>query len=208
MSLHLKKSSLQMFLKLLPFFLQDYTAQEAEKIKSLSKISNKQLVMQVTKVIKLQLVADNDIFRLLDSQSRICNWLYNHLIEQGNAYKQQFIETQNPQYSKTVYTKFGLRNLIPELKKEHPFLKTVHSSPLKNTALRLTDAIQAHQKTKKGKRKGQAGWPRFRSWNRRWFSLQYDEPKKGFKITKDRLKLSFGADVNKKRLSATFRLKE
>jgi len=164
--------------------------------------------MQFTKVIKLQLLAEKELFCLLDSQSKICNWLYNHLVELGNSHKLQFIQTGDSEHAKTVYTKYGLRDLIPDLKKEHLFLKTIHSSPLKNAALRLTDAIQAHQKTKKGKRKGQAGWPHFRSWSKRWFSLQYDEPKKGFKVTKESLKLSFGVDENKKRLSATFRIKE
>jgi len=65
----------------------------------------------------------------------------------------------------------------------YQLLKVVHSSPLKNTALRLSDAIQTHQKSKKGKRKGkEVGWPKFRSWKQKWFSLFYDEPEKGFKI--------------------------
>ena len=164
--------------------------------------------MQLTKVIKLLLVTDSDSECLLDSQSRICNWVYNILLERANTSKQQFKETSNPEHSHTVYTKYGLRDLIPELKKEHLFLKTVHSSPLKNVALRLTDAIQAHQKTKKGKRKGQAGWPRFRAWTSNWFSLLYDEPKKGFKVTNNSLKLSFGRDKDKKKLSVSLELKD
>lgn len=31
------------------------------------------------------------------------------------------------------------------------------------------------------------GWPRFRSWQAGWFSLLYDEPKKGFKVDQDQL---------------------
>src|SRR5437868_2271880 len=120
--------------------------------------------MEFTKGIKLQLVADDSVYCLLDSQSRICNWLYNHLVEKANYFKQQFKETRKSEHAQIVYTKYGLRDLIPELKKEQLFLKTVHSSPLKNTALRLTDAIQAHQKGKKGKRKKESGWPRFRAW--------------------------------------------
>jgi len=165
-------------------------------------------MIQPTKVVKLLLVTDKDSECLLDSQSRICNWLYNVLLEKANASKQQFKETSNAEHCLVVYTKYGLRNLVPELKKEHLFLKSVHSSPLKNTALRLTDSIQAHQKTKKGKRKGEAGWPRFRSWNTNWFSLLYEEPQKGFKVTNNTLKISFGQDKNKKKLSVTLKLKE
>lgn len=126
----------------------------------------------------------------LDGQSRICNWLYNHLLERGQQLKREFI-SGNPEASKILYTERGLRNQLPKIKGENPFLKVVHSSPLKNTALRLSEAIQVHQKSKKGKRRGKKmGWPKFRSWKRKWFSLFYDEPNKGFKIEGETLILS------------------
>jgi len=161
-----------------------------------------------TKAIKLELEAEADAFEIIDSQSRICNWLYNHLLEHAQNLKNEGIQTGNFTQASVIYTKRGLRNLIPSLKKEKHFLKTVHSSPLKNAALRLSDAIQAHQKSKKGKRKGSAGWPKYRSWKSKWFSLFYDEPKKGFKVNGGELKLSLGINENKQRLSVTFRLKE
>jgi len=162
------------------------------------------------KVVKLQIEAcEEKGFFILDGQSRICNWLYNHLLDYANGIKDQAFETKNLKLIETIYAKRGLRNLIPGLKNEHPFLKTVHSSPLKNAALRLSSAIQDRQKGKKGKRKGKIpGWPKFRSWQANWFSLFYDEPKKGFKVTNDILQLSLGADAKKKRLFAKFRLKE
>ncbi len=163
-----------------------------------------------SKVVKLQLEAceDNGFF-MLDGQSRICNWLYNHLLEYVNSIKATALETNNLKLIRTIYSKRGLRNHIPNLKKEHYFLKSVHSSPLKNAALRLSSSIQDRQKSKKGKRRGKiTGWPKFRSWQRSWFSLQYDEPNKGFKVTGDILHLSFGTDEKKKRLSAKFRLQD
>jgi putative transposase len=94
-----------------------------------------------------------------------------------------------------------LRNLVPGIKESHSFLKSVHSSPLKNTALRLTASIQTYQKSKKGKREGKkCGWPSFRSWQQRWFSLLYDEPNKGFKIIGDKLHLSLGQNQDMERL--------
>src|SRR4029077_7413195 len=101
---------------------------------------------ELNKIIKLQMTADVEVFRSLDGQSRICNWLYNHLVEKANSLKQQFIQSGDQECARTLYTERGLRNLIPSLKEEHPFLKSVHSSPLKNTALRLSQSIQAHQK--------------------------------------------------------------
>jgi putative transposase len=164
--------------------------------------------MQAIKVIKLQLEADELLFRSLDGQSRICNWLYNHLLEKGNALKSKFIETGNFEFAKLVYTERGLRDMIPSLKKTHLFLKSVYSAFLKEAALRLSGAIQAHQKSKKGKRKGSAGWPRFRSWNAGWFSLFYDEPNKGYKVSGNTLTLSLGMGEERKRRSLSFQLKE
>ena len=120
---------------------------------------------EAIKTIKLQMVAEVETFRSLDGQSKICNWLYNHLLEKANILKQQFISTGDPESAKTLYTERGLRNQLPSIKQELTFLKSVHSSPLKNTALRLSQAIQSHQKSKKGKRAGkQVGWHKFRSW--------------------------------------------
>lgn len=152
---------------------------------------------QNVKVVKLQLAASPETFRSLDGQSKICNWLYNRLLEKANALKVYFKETSSPETVKILYTERGLRNLLPSLKEELPFLKSVHSSPLKNTALRLSQAIRTHQKSRKGQRKGeQVGWPGFRSWQADWFSLFYDEPAKGFKVNQNRLDVSLGAKVS------------
>lgn len=163
----------------------------------------------LNKVIKLELESPcNSPFQIIDGQSRICNWLYNHLLEHADGLKKEACQTGDFQQAKIIYSKRGLRNQIPALKGKNPFLKTVHSSPLKNAALRLSDAIQAHQKSKKGLRKGVAGWPKYRSWKMDWFSLYYDEPQKGFKVNGNALTLSLGVDEHQKRLSVTFQLKE
>ena len=75
-----------------------------------------------------------DASAVLDDQSRVCNWLYNHLLEQANALREQFVETQDPEVGKRLYSKTGLRDRVPELKKQFPHLTRVHSSPTKNTA--------------------------------------------------------------------------
>jgi len=160
-------------------------------------------------VLKLKVDADPQTISELDGQSRICNWLYNHLLEKSLEMKREFIQSGNPEASKTLYTKRGLRNTLPQLKKDHPFLKVVHSSPLKNTALRLSDSIQAHQKSKKGKRSGkQMGWPKFRAWKQGWFSLFYDEPEKGFKVRDKTLVLSLGMGQDGKHRSLALELPE
>lgn len=155
-------------------------------------------MQQITTVIKLKLLPDAESAKILDGQSRICNWLYNQLLTKANAYRAHYRETQDNNSAKILYTKFGLRNLVPELKRDHPFLNVVYAAPLKNTALRLTASIQTYQKTRKGKQKGKTGWPRFRSWKAGWFSLFYDEPYKGYHIKDQTLQLSLGMGQDRK----------
>ncbi len=160
-------------------------------------------------VIKLNLEIEDLALSELDGQSRICNWLYNHLLEKGQQLKRECIQSGNKEAVKTLYTERGLRNLLPKIKEENPFLKTVHSSPLKNTALRLSAAIQVYQKSKKGLRPGKrTGWPKFRAWKKNWFSLLYDEPEKGFKIREKTLILSLGIGRDRKHRSLTLGLPE
>lgn len=159
-------------------------------------------------VLKLRVELVDQTANVLDGQSRICNWLYNQLLDKANDFRKQYGEHQDPSVGKVLYSKLGLRNLVPVIKKEHPFLKVVHSSPLKNVALRLTSSIQAHQKSRKGKRQGKTGWPRFRSWKTRWFSLFYDEPSKGFRIENGKLMLSLGMGEDSKQRSVTLILPE
>ncbi len=142
--------------------------------------------------LKMGLEVDEHTAAVLDGQSRIVNWLYNRLLEEANELRRRFRETQDPEAAKVLSTERGLRNRIPALKQEHPFLRTVHSSVLKNAALRLSSAIREYQKGRRGERAKRAGWPKFRSWKRKWFSLHYDEPWKGFRLDGRTLVLSLG----------------
>jgi putative transposase len=161
---------------------------------------------------KIGLELDEATGRVLDSQSKICNWLYNRLLERANDLKQQFKASggQDNEAARTVYSKRGLRDLVPGLKEEFPFLRTVYSSPLKNAALRLSASIREYQKSHKGQRKGGAkvNWPKFRSWKSKWFSLLYDEPWKGYSLDGQNLTLSLGVDQDGTQMQVTMRLAE
>lgn len=130
-----------------------------------------------------------------DGQSKKCNWLYNHLLDlcqkdyqSGN--QKQLIKGRN------------LRDQVPIIKEDHPFLKTVHSSPLKNTALRLKDAYN-------GFFNHHRGFPKFRSWKKKWFSLYYDEPNKGFKLIDSiTLRVSFGKNEDNRQIKHEVKMKE
>jgi putative transposase len=163
----------------------------------------------MTSVRRIQLNLSEEEAAILDSQSKICNWLYNHLLSTANDLKAEYMRTKSDKIAKTLYTQRGLRNLIPDTKKDNPFLKTVHSSPLKNAALRLSDSIQDYQDGKHSRRKGQqTGWPKFRAWKKKWFSLLYDEPKKGFYVNGTELKLCLGKNENGKQIRITLHLYE
>jgi putative transposase len=149
--------------------------------------------------IKLPLYPSPDSARAVDGQSKICNWLSNHLLDKANALREKFIKTSDKEASRILYTKRGFRNELTALKKEKPFLQSVHSSPLKNTALRLSKSIRAYQDSRKGKRRGKAiGWPKYKSFKREFFSLHYDEPFKGYAVGNGFLKLSFGLGEERK----------
>jgi putative transposase len=163
--------------------------------------------------VKIPLLVGEREAAVLDSQSRIANWLYNQLLEQANALRQQYRETEDQQrrdqIGLTLYTERGLRNLIPELKAHHPFVKVVYSSVLKNAALRLSKAIRDSQASRHGRRKGKpVNWPKFRAWKRVWFSLQYDEPHKGYTLAGRILTLVLGQDAAGHQLSLTLSLAE
>lgn len=160
-------------------------------------------------VRRIQLDLTNEQKAILDGQSKICNWLYNHLLDKANSLRFEYRVSQSEDVAKQLYTQRGLRNMIPNVKTNHKFLCAVHSSPLKNAALRLSDSIQDYQDGKHGRRKGKpTGWPQFRSWKKKWFSLLYDEPKKGFSVSGKKLNISFGKNEDGKRIRVTLKLFE
>jgi putative transposase len=161
--------------------------------------------------LKIRLRVDEENAQILDGQSKICNWLYNQLLEKANTLRAEFIASggKDGQVALILYSKYGLRDLIPAMKRESPFLKSVYSSPLKNAALRLSRAIREYQKSRRQERHGRgAAWPRFRSWKRKWFSLLYDQPWTGFRLQGRQLILSLGVDRDGKRLKLALDLVE
>jgi putative transposase len=160
-------------------------------------------------VRKIRLDLKKEQPQILDGQSKICNWLYNHVLEKANDLRVEYRRTLDEEISKTLYTQRGLRNLIPDIKIDHPFLYAVHSSPLKNAAIRLSGSIQDYQDCRHGRRAGKpTNWPKFRSWKKDWFSLLYDEPGKGFWVKKTKLKLTLGKDVDGKQIRLVLKLTE
>ena len=120
---------------------------------------------------EVRLEAGEHTAAVLDGQSRIANWLYNHLLEEANTLREKFRSTQDPEAAKVLYTERGLRNRIPVLKKEYPFLRTVYSSVLKNAALRVSGAIRKYQKARREKGAKRSAGGLYRPGGRRGGSL-------------------------------------
>ena len=114
---------------------------------------------------------------MLDGQSKICNWLYNQLLA---ACQKDYKENNN---ELQLLEGRNLRNYGVSLKGKHLFLNTVFSSVLKDPAERLLKAFTSFFK-------GNTGYPHFRSWKKKWYSLIYDEPNKGWELQRDGTKLS------------------
>jgi putative transposase len=163
---------------------------------------------------------DAEASAILDGQSKIRNRLHNDLIDiVGDSIKslsdiKASNETDIDKSSeldliRTLYTKNGLRDLVPGIKERHPFYKSVASSPLKNVARRLNRSIKNFQDSKTGKRKGpKIGWPKYKSWKKEWYSIEYEERGKGWSIENNELKLTFGVDKDGKRLSLNLQMED
>ena len=71
---------------------------------------------------KIEIIFSKEDGRILDGQSKICNWFYNRLLE---ACKKEYMEHGNE--SKLLHGR-NLRDYGTKLKETYPFLQTVFSS--------------------------------------------------------------------------------
>jgi len=151
--------------------------------------------MLSTQKIQLNLTEEQE--KLLDSQSKICNWLYNRFLEsEQTAYE---MEGKYIGY-------FNHNRSFSAFKNEHPFLKVVHSQVLKETLRRLQKAYQKFfDDNKKGRKVGR---PKFRSWKRKWMSLVYPKDAGIKLISNNQIKITFGKDAQGKQLHIIVGLNE
>ena len=141
--------------------------------------------MLYVRKIKINVTKEQQL--LIDSQSKIANWLYNHYLAVSIRYYRL--------YHKTL-TYCRMNHSFSKFKDKHPFLKTVNNTVLKNTLRTLEKSFKSFfRRLKKGDNK--AGFPKFKSWKLKWRNLEYDKGC-GFKLfDKKTLKLNFGRVLNK-----------
>ena len=136
----------------------------------------------ITRSFKTEICFSEVDSLILDGQSKICNWTYNQLLSlsiddyklSGNTLK--------------LASGYNARDyMVNEMKPKNPFLKSVSSTPLKNTALRLKKSYEKFFK------EVNVGFPKFKSWKRQWFSLEYDNiNRQGVEIFDHELTLCLG----------------
>jgi len=161
--------------------------------------------------LKIALDLDEKAKAILDGQSKIASWLWNALLETSNTTLSRVIAANGsgtPADLADIYLLYGEHNLrehMVGMKEDHPWLKCLYSSVTKNVALRLSRAIRD---TRNGVRAKKLGWPNFNQWGWEWFSLEYDEPHKGYSFSPGLITLSLGRDKDKKRLLVQLPLHE
>jgi hypothetical protein len=108
-------------------------------------------------VKKIRVIASDGDRGRIDGQSKIVNWAENALLAAlkadyaafcdkslmltwSGAFEEEAIDLrcEREVLFYRLFTKYSIRDRLPALKEKHRFLRLVHSSPLKNAALRLT----------------------------------------------------------------------
>ena len=135
---------------------------------------------------KVETTFSRDEMLALDGQSRICNWLYNKLLDDC------IDDYENHGNSKKLLMGRNLRDYSVALKNDYSFLKTVYASNLKEVSARLLKSYDGFFKNRRG-------YPKHRSWKRKWFSLVYDDPNAGWEVSEDgrSIELSLGKTIDK-----------
>lgn len=103
---------------------------------------------------KVETTFSRDEMLALDGQSRICNWLYNKLLDDC------IDDYENHSNSKKLLMGRNLRDYSVTLKNDYSFLKTVYASNLKEVSARLLKSYDGFFKNGRG-------YPKHRSWKRK-----------------------------------------
>ncbi|MBM3200139.1 IS200/IS605 family element transposase accessory protein TnpB, partial [Candidatus Woesearchaeota archaeon] len=130
----------------------------------------------VNRTYKFRIFPSRTVAKKLEKTLDACRFLYNSELE---------YEKQAYFFNKEFVSKVELNNLIPSWKAINPSLKKVHSQVLQNVSDRLVKSFEGFfGRIKHGEK---AGFPRFKS-RERYDSFTY--PQSGFKVEKNKLKLS------------------
>ncbi len=129
------------------------------------------------RAIKVRMYPNREQERLLNECLGTCCRLYNLMIEHCNRCHENC--GRHP-------SRYDMQNMLPGMKAYNPMLRNVFSQVLCDVCARVSRAYDGFFRRAK-ENAGKAGYPRFRSW-KRYDSFTYTQ--KGFRLSKDRLRLS------------------
>jgi putative transposase len=109
------------------------------------------------KTFKFRLYPNKSQKKLLQNYLNTCRWLYNYMLN----LKRSIYKTDNISLSK-----YKMQKLLPLLKQTYPELKTIHSQILQDVTKRIDLAFQAFFRRVKSPEIKNAGYPRFKGYNR------------------------------------------
>ena len=140
------------------------------------------------KSYKYRLYPKQIIKTVIDKNLEICRWFYNYL-------HQERIKVWEK--DKTIITYAHQQNLLPNLKKVHPFLKEIQSQVLQDVIRRLDKAwkdfyqrIKRKEKLEKlGKKEKEVHYPRFKQYGR-YDSFTYTQKQDRIELKHSQLWLS------------------
>ena len=151
----------------------------------------------LTKTFKTEVIFSEDDALILDGQSRIANWSYNKLLECTiDDYKNNNnnLKLNNGYNGRNYFKKY--------IKPNNLFTKSVYSMVIDSSVMRVKKSFKQFFE------RGCIGYPKFSSWKKKWFSLEYEKPNtQGIKIIDSNITFTLGKDSNNKQLHVTGNLK-
>ena len=141
-----------------------------------------------------ELIIDNqEHIDRLDYVSNVLRTAYNNLLgDTIHDYK------ENNNKKDLLKNSYNLRNYLIQNKKGTDY-EFIYSSLVKNTAMRLKDTYKRFFKGN--------GFPKFKAYNRKWFSLYYDEAGKSPKVNGNKVLIKLGKDKDGNNLNFECKIK-
>ena len=129
--------------------------------------------IRMTKVFKYRIYPKKSQISMLRKALDGCRWVYNQFLEERKTSWEE---------NETSVSMYGQIKRLPQMKKDNPKLKQIHSQVLQNVATRIDLAFKAFfRRCKAGEKPGH---PRFRGRNR-YDSITYPQYGNGAKLNTD-----------------------
>jgi putative transposase len=151
-----------------------------------------------TKAFKTEVTFSESDTLILDGQSKIINWIYNHMLD---VTIKDYNENNN---ALKLSSGYNCRDyFVDYVKPNNQFTKSVYSMVAAFAATSVKESFDKFFK------RGNKGFPKFSSWKENWRPLVYEAPNtQGVKIFGNQIRFALGKDENGKQMYVTGQLNE